>query len=216
MRQLSAHLLLLAACASGSSASSASGETAAAPLAADQAARLLPGRFDSAAQASADPAYRALQLTACRVSAPELGPSVFYVEQAQMEELERPMRQQLQVIEPRVPSGTLAAIRVFDLKLPEYSVGLCTRHQTGVYTRAEVQERVGCTVTLLWSGTSFHGETSGTACPSTLRGARYATSDVVLDEAGMRIWDRGFDASGRQVWGPDKGPYVFKRRTPLP
>jgi CpeT protein len=213
MRRLPAVTLLLAACAGGSGGS---GQTPAAPLAADQLARLLPGRFDSAALASADSAYRALQLTACRVSAPELGANVFYVEQAQMEELDRPHRQQLQVVEPRVPSTTLAAIRVFELKVPDHAVGLCARPGTAAYSRSDVQEKTGCTVTLLWSGTSFHGETSGTACPSTVRGARFATSEVWLNEAELRIWDRGFDAAGKQVWGPGKGPYVFRRRAPAP
>jgi len=213
MRRAAAVTLLVAACAGGSSGS---GQTAADPAAADQLARLLAGRFDSAAQAHSDPTYRAFQVDTCRVSAPELGSSVFYVEQAQMEELQHPIRQQIQVIEARAPAATIAAIRVFDLKVPEYSVGLCARPTTGVYARAEVVERPGCAVTLLWNGTSFHGETSGAACPSTLRGARFSTSHVVLDDAELSVWERGFDAAGKQVWGPTKGPYVFSRRTPLP
>jgi hypothetical protein len=28
---------------------------------------------------------------------------------------------------------------------------------------------------------------------------------------GLVSWDRGFDADGQQVWGAEKGPYVFTR-----
>jgi hypothetical protein len=35
---------------------------------------------------------------------------------------------------------------------------------------------------------------------------------VKVNPEGLTTWDRGFDASGKQVWGSVKGAYEFKRR----
>ena len=48
-------------------------------------------------------------------------------------------------------------------------------------------------------------------CETKLRGARYATAEVELEQAGMTALDRGFDGDDKQVWGSTSGPYRFKR-----
>jgi len=53
------------------------------------------------------------------------------------------------------------------------------------------------------------GATLGADCGDALRGAKYATSEVYLSATALESWDRGFDAAGKQVWGPVKGPYRF-------
>jgi CpeT protein len=213
MRWPFANLLLLAAACT--TAPERTGQTGTPFVAADEATRLLVGRFDSVAQAAADPSYRALQLTVCRVSMPDLGERVFYVEQAQMDELEKPNRQQLYLVEPRVPVATLAVARVFELKSPEHAVGLCARAQPPSLTAAAVEEKAGCSLPLTWDGKRFNGGTVGTGCHSSLRGAAYAAAAVMLDSTELRWWDRGYNAQGIQVWGAEKGPYVFLRRTPV-
>jgi len=52
------------------------------------------------------------------------------------------------------------------------------------------------------------GETSAGGCPSDYKGAVRITNQV-LHEAGMNTWDRGFDATGNQVWGAKDKPYQF-------
>jgi CpeT protein len=44
-----------------------------------------------------------------------------------------------------------------------------------------------------------------------LRGATYATSEVIIKNQQMISWDRGYDSSDRQVWGAEKGGYVFEK-----
>ena len=58
------------------------------------------------------------------------------------------------------------------------------------------------------------GGTRGEGCASNLRGAAYATSEVVIMPGRIESWDRGFDAEGHQVWGAEKGAYVFVRKSP--
>ena len=37
-------------------------------------------------------------------------------------------------------------------------------------------------------------------------GARYATAELELEQAGMTALDRGFDGDDKQVWGSTSGP----------
>jgi hypothetical protein len=57
----------------------------------------------------------------------------------------------------------------------------------------------------------FEGKTSEGTCPSDLRNAAYATSEVKLDRKKMCSWDRGYNKEGKQVWGATKGAYIFRR-----
>ena len=60
------------------------------------------------------------------------------------------------------------------------------------------------------------GRTLGDLCKSTLRGAAYATSVVSIGRAALVSWDRGFDESGKQVWGAVKSGYVFEKIADFP
>ena len=185
------------------------------PPAAVLLARHLTGKFDSADQSATDRSYYEIHLTVCPVSAPELGTSVLYVEQAQAAALDAPYRQRLYVIEAGEPAATRAVSRVFELADPSGFVSLCDRAEARTVTAAEAVERAGCAVFLDWSGERFEGGTEGHLCASSLNGAAYTVSSVILDAREMRSWDRGYDQADQQVWGAVKGPYIFVRRTPL-
>jgi CpeT protein len=174
--------------------------------------RSLIGRYDSAEQAARDPAFKSIHLVICPALAPELGERVLYVEQASADALDKPYRQRLYVVDSL--GAEQVTSRVFELKNPTAAVGLCDRGTLARFVRADVEERLGCAVSLHREGTAFVGSTTGRTCTSTLRGAAWATSEVRLDEHGLVSWDRGFDEGARQVWGAVSGPYEFVRRTP--
>ncbi|MDQ3194509.1 MAG: CpcT/CpeT family chromophore lyase, partial [Bacteroidota bacterium] len=72
--------------------------------------------------------------------------------------------------------------------------------------------REGCSVIItLMNDTTFEGSTVGSDCKSKMRGAKYATSEVQISPSIIKIRDRGFDENGIQVWGAEKGGYIFKR-----
>ncbi len=74
--------------------------------------------------------------------------------------------------------------------------------------------RDGCT--LHWSRAedgAFAGASQPEACRSDLNHAAYAVSRMTVAPERITSWDRGFDASDRQVWGVTSGPYVFERET---
>lgn len=183
--------------------------------AADAAYRLLEGRFDSADQARSSPGFAAVQVVACHADVPALGPRVLYVEQARMDAPGAPVRQRVFVVEPSEPMESAAVSRVFELAVPGSSVGACGLPVRPRFTREELVERVGCTVSLHADGFVYRGGTTGRGCPTTQSGATYVTSDMVLDTVGFRSWERGYDPGGTRRWG-EPVPYVFVRRTPLP
>ena len=76
-------------------------------------------------------------------------------------------------------------------------------------------ERQGCAVFVTRRGDRFEGGTVGPDCASTMSGAAYATSEVVVRADGFASWDRGYNAEAMQVWGAVAGPYEFERRSPI-
>ena len=174
--------------------------------------RHLEGRFDSGAQALTDTRYFSIRVEACRVAAPLLGERVLYLEQSRTGMA--PYRQRLYVIE-RDGGDDRAVSRVFELNNPTGYVGLCADPTRETFTPDDVVERTGCAVHLMRMGDRFEGGTDERACESTLMGAAYATSVVVLRANGFSSWDRGFNAADMQVWGATAGPYLFARRVPI-
>lgn len=184
---------------------------------ADEAFRMLTGRFDSEDQAASDKSFYAVQLQTCAVAAPELGSRVLYVEQALMTKLSSPYRQRLYVVDDVAGAPGSVESKVFELESPSAAVGLCDKAPDTTFAASEAIAREGCAVRLAWDAANgeFVGGTDGKACESDLNGASYATSKVTLKSDALESLDQGFDSSGMQVWGAVKGPYVFVRRTPL-
>ena len=74
-------------------------------------------------------------------------------------------------------------------------------------------KREGCAVYLnKQKDGSFKGSTKNDECKSDFRGASYATSKVEMKEGSLISWDQGFDEENKQVWGAEKGGYVFKKQ----
>jgi hypothetical protein len=176
------------------------------------AKRRLVGRFDTSSQPATDPRFRAVTLSACPVSAPTLGVEVLYVEQALAETPGEPYRQRLYVLETS-DTGEVTS-RVFQARVAGSAsrlTGLCALPER-VVDGGLFEERTGCAVVMRTEGDALVGGTVGTGCASTLEGATYATSEVRLTDTRITSWDRGYDASGGQVWGAVAGPYEFDRR----
>ena len=176
----------------------------------------LSGRFDSEDQSRAQPDFFAIQLLGCAVDAPNIGARALYIEQAVLDNPSAPYRQRLYVVESMSGSEGSPVITstVFELINEDELIGLCDlpREERPTFGNADVSLRSGCEVYLAWRDDHFEGGTRGEECRSTLSGASYATSEVFIGPEEIRSWDRGFDASGEQVWGAVSGAYEFIRR----
>ena len=171
------------------------------------------GSFTSAAQAAADSAYHAVTLHMVPIWRDRAGADTtyLYVEQALASAPERPYRQRVYRVSP-LPDGRWASAVYTLPDAGDYVGKWRTPAAFDALAPAALTEREGCTVFLARRPDgSFRGSTDARACGSTLRGATYATSEVTVRPGLVESWDRGYDADGRQVWGAEAGPYVFRR-----
>jgi hypothetical protein len=170
------------------------------------------GSFSSAAQAAADSAYYDIRLEMVRIWPERTDGHWMYIEQAMAGHTDAPYRQRVYRV-TRVEEDLLKS-EVFTLADPEKHVGVWAADDPlRELTPDDLELRGGCAVFLRRDPSDepgeFMGGTIGRGCVSGLRGAAYATSEVVVGPDRIESWDRGFDAEGEQVWGAEKGPYVF-------
>jgi hypothetical protein len=172
------------------------------------------GSFNSAEQAAADSSYYDIRLEMAPIWTGREDAAWLYVEQAVGGMTERPYRQRVY----RVSEGENGIFEsaVFILPEPEKLVGAWQEQELLKGLGPEDLElREGCTVFLKYDGEGqFVGGTEGNGCLSGLRGAAYATSEVVVGPGRIESWDRGFDTEDVQVWGAEKGAYIFLRKNP--
>ncbi|MEZ5976686.1 MAG: chromophore lyase CpcT/CpeT [Planctomycetota bacterium] len=175
------------------------------------AAAWLTGTFSSAAQAAEDPAnFFDVRLVVAPIWKERDDGPWLYVEQAVATALDRPYRQRVYHL---VPEGDTVRSDVYELPDAAAAVG-CFEQDRPLAELGpdDLALRGGCSIWLVRvAGDEFRGSTRGDGCPSTLGGATHATSEVVLGPDALESWDRGFDASGRQVWGATRGAYRFDR-----
>jgi CpeT protein len=174
-----------------------------------QLARLLTGTFTSAAQATADSTFFDISLTMQPVWEQDEAVCWLYVEQAVTARLREPYRQRIYRLS-QLPDGRFES-RVYEL--PDPAAFIHAWERPAVFEELSTDElllRRGCAVYLeKRKDGCYHGATAPNACESTLYGARYATSEVTICPGKITSWDRGWNAAGEQVWGAEKGGYVF-------
>jgi hypothetical protein len=134
-----------------------------------------------------------------------------YVEQAMAGSEDKPYRQRVYQLVQRDDS-TIES-RVYTIRDGEQYYGQWKSynplHQV---TLDQLEERKGCSIFLRKVNRNFYeGSTHHRDCESSLKGASFATSEVSIMPGELHSWDRGFDASGKQVWGAVKGAYKFKK-----
>ena len=168
------------------------------------------GSFTSAAQSQENPEYLDVRLHTARIWPERDDGYWLYVEQAMAWSQDEPHRQRVYHL-TQVEADVFQS-EAFEIRDPLRFAG-AWRDPDALSGLApdSLEARTGCAVTLRKQADAFVGGTSGRGCESTLRGAAFVTSDVVVTESTFTTWDRGFAATGVQVWGPENGGYVFKR-----
>jgi hypothetical protein len=171
-------------------------------------AMLLAGKYSSAAQAARDTAFYNISLVMTPIWPNRTDGRWLYVEQAMASKPDKPYRQR--VYKLNHPSKMKFTSEIFTIRNAKEVVGLQSdRTKLQLLHPDSIELKDGCAVVLSLKGGIYTGGTRGSSCASDLRGAKYATSIIVLKEGEMVSWDRGYDAEGKQVWGATKGGYVF-------
>ncbi len=174
------------------------------------------GNYNSAEQAATDKEYFDIRLHIARIwkERPESEGLYLYVEQATASAQQRPYRQRVYHLRVRKEDGKLESV-VYELANPIRFTGQWKEDKPlATQTPDSLIARQGCSVVMRKSGRrEFRGATIGQECLSSLRGAKYAQTDVTITPKQLLSWDRGFDDKGEQVWGAKFGGYIFKKES---
>jgi len=169
------------------------------------------GAFNSQLQSESDSAYFPIALHMKPIWKNREDGFWLYVEQAMMSMAEKPYRQRVYHLHETNDQKLIS--EVYELRDPLRFAGDYESDEplTG-QTIDSLIHRSGCAIGLeRMPDETFSGRTGDKSCPSSLRGASYATSEVTISKSMLISWDRGFDQSGKQVWGAEKGGYRFAK-----
>ena len=176
----------------------------------EELTRLMTGDFTSTAQSLRDSAFFDIRLHIRPIWPQDKNNRWLYVEQATAAAQDKPYRQRVYKVE-RDTNGKLRSV-VYTLPDPQ-SKWVGGHNNPAVFDQikpSKLSLREGCAVYLSKrSDGSYSGGTHGSGCESTLRGASYATSMVVVKGTMLRSWDQGYNDKKEQVWGSTKGGYEF-------
>lgn len=184
--------------------------------AADRAAAvaaMLEGRFDNVDAANKDVDQRTIVLTMVPVLEGRDDGHWRYVEQAMTLNADRPYGQRVYRVHAGEDGEVLA--EQYSIDQPQRFVQGWNGGKLAQLQHDALRPLAGCTLHLRAEGDAWRGATEGKDCKSTRGGAAYSTTEVTIDAKGLRTWERGFDAAGKEVWGA-KAPYVFVRRSEKP
>jgi hypothetical protein len=177
----------------------------------EQLALWMTGSFSSAAQSEADADFLHIVLHMTRIWLEREDGVWLYVEQAVAEAADRPYRQR--VYRVRRVGEDLFASTVYSFSDPQSRAGEWRKASPlSDLDPTDLDERDGCTIFMKRRADgAFEGSTLGRLCTSQLHGATWASSEVVITASTLVSWDRGWDDSGTQIWGAEKGGYRFNR-----
>lgn len=135
-----------------------------------------------------------------------------YVEQAIVSAMDKPYRQRIYHV--NIMDDTTIVSEVFEMKSPLRFAGAYKNVSLlKTLNTDSLEARAGCAIHLhARANGSFVGSTKNQDCLSSLRGASYATSEVVIDMEKLVSWDRGWDNAGKQMWGAVKSGYQFVKK----
>ena len=169
------------------------------------------GSYTNAEQARADTNYMEVELEMVRIWGKRKDGAWFYVEQAAADTKDKPYRQRVYHVQ-EVNDSTFTS-DILTIKSGEALQGAYKDPVKIDALRADSLDLLeGCTMRLQRRGNVYVGGTNGRDCANTRNGASYATSEVSVYSDRMVTWDRGYNEAGVQVWGAEKGGYIFLKR----
>ena len=179
----------------------------------EQLAGTMAGSYTSADQAAQDTSYFNIELEMLRIWAKRKDGAWFYVEQAAATSKGKPYRQRVyhvQELNDSTFTSDILTIKGGEQLFSAYKDPM----MLALLSPDSLDVLDGCTITLYRRGSVYAGGTNGRDCSNAWGKATYATSEVSIRTDRMVSWDRGYNLAGEQVWGAEKGGYVFIKRRP--
>ncbi len=173
-----------------------------------QVAKLMQGEFSSEKQAKNDSDFYDIRLKILPIWKERTDAIWFYVEQAVASMLDKPYRQRVYRLTEISKDSFESAVYTLDnpLRFVKHVELLQDLNPDSLSLKD------GCSVFLKKVGKKqYEGGTGVKTCASDMRGASYASSIVTLTPKYLLSWDRGYNKEGEQVWGAERGGYMFRK-----
>lgn len=172
--------------------------------------KTMQGYYSSELQSKTDTTFFDIRLSILPIWTDRKDDAIWlYVEQAMSGKENTPYRQRVYRLS-EISKGNFESA-VFTLKSPLRFVG--NLEKVNALIPDSLIQREGCSVLLKKVGKKkYVGATENRKCSSDLRSASYATSEVTVTPKLLASWDRGYDASDKQVWGAIKSGYLFRKQ----
>jgi len=170
-------------------------------------AKYITGEFSSEAQHKKDTSFLNVRMSITPIWVKRTDGFWLYIEQAVAGNEERPYRQRVYKLSEPQKGQFMSSVYTLNhqqryVNMPEL---------LDFISPDSLVEKTGCAVILQKDFKLYIGSTRAVTCPSELRNASYATSEITIKKKELSSWDRGYDSNGKQVWGSVKGPYRFEK-----
>ncbi len=179
-----------------------------------EVAAYLEGTMATASQAAANSKAPNVQMTTCRVHVASSGQTTdvifLYQEQALAGQLEKPYRQRFLQLSPSSYSQSVRSLSYRPSNAAAW-VNFCNKPLSDRTVSLSDLGKPVCSVFLKRLGDTYSGRTPADGCPANVRGAVRITNQIVLSKSGMDTWDRGYDSTGKQVWGAKTEAYQYRK-----
>jgi len=171
---------------------------------------MMQGSYDSSQQAKEDESYYDISLEMQPIWK-DINGNWLFVEQALSTTKDKPYRVRVYEIK-QIDKNTYIS-EVYTIKDESRFYGAFKNPSLlNTLTTDDILLKEGCGVVLTKTANGFEGKTGDDSCKSSLRGASVARSQVTLNANQIISWDQGFDKEGNQVWGAEKGGYIFNKK----
>lgn len=173
-------------------------------------ARWMQGSYSSEEQSKNDSDYYNISLEMKNIWTDKSSGYWLYVEQAIAERKDQPYRQRIYHL---VVEDGLIKSKIYLLPDEKKFIGGWKNIELfNDIGPDSLQQRIGCEVIIERQDEyTFIGSTVDKNCPSDLRGASYATTEVTISENTLISLDRGYNDKDEQVWGAKNSGYIFKK-----
>lgn len=171
------------------------------------------GSYTSERQAQADSTYANERLEILRIWLDRTDGTWFVVERFLVSNPDVPLQQS--VMNLRAVEDNITEIRVYAWKTTDKASLLWRNSErAGDFSPSDLGLMRGCEMYFQRNATTFFGGTHGTACRSSVGGASYVSQSMSISATSIALWERGFTAENKQVFGSVKGPYYYLKQKP--
>ncbi|SDW26369.1 CpeT/CpcT family [Lutibacter oricola] len=173
-------------------------------------ASYMEGHFSSEKQSKQDSSYFHITLDMKKVPLKNANGIWLYVEQTAAKTPGKPYRQRFYHLE-KLNDSTFSS-SIYSMEDPKKYIG--GHNDVSMFKDFALEKLTklpGCALNLVYKNGFFEGETIEGACKNSWGKATYATSEVKVEKDKMISWDRGWNDAKEQVWGAEKGGYIFNK-----